>query len=318
MDFRVLDREELDIPAWDNLVRNGSFFQTQSWAEICVDGVATEARSLFLCGYDRNRLAAGMPAIITSKYGMKSLYSMPDGTYGAPVFSTKNDPEFNRTFLDNLAKYLQAEKFSKVMIVDFEGRLSEWSEHSLNRSGYFTHLVSLEKPEQFRPHKKIEYDLRAGQNIKSEIIRIQSKSQVDEFYRLYRLTESRHGRKKPRYSKRFFESIFHHLSDSEMLYWTGMMAKGAMVGSQIHFIYGDMLFNWQTVSDYAARQYKPSQLLMNNAINHALKEGLKKVNLGASPPEAEGLIRYKERWHGRRVDYDILTARSGLRKMLGR
>jgi CelD/BcsL family acetyltransferase involved in cellulose biosynthesis len=132
------------------------------------------------------------------------------------------------------------------------------------------------------------------------------------------MTAARHDGKGPHRDKKFFEILFKRLHDSDKLYWTGLVAEGALVGSQIHFIHGDTLFNWQTVSDYEKRQYKPSQLLMHDAIERAADLGLKSVNLGASPPDAGGLIRYKERWQGTRIDYYIYSSLSRIRKLLGR
>jgi hypothetical protein len=318
MKFRVLDRDELDIPAWDDLAGGGSFFHTTSWADICVDGIGNRARSIFLILYDDDRLIAGMPAVITRRFGMSTLSSMPFGTYGAPIFAPGAAKDNHRQFMIYLDRFMQTEKFSGVTIADFEGSLSEWDGSGIRRGHCLTHVISLDDTDEYRPHKKIEYDIRAGQKVESKIIRIDSPSRVAEFYRLYRMTEKRHGTRGPRRGLSFFEAVYNHLAGSGKLYWTGLTVEGSLVGSQIHFIHGETLFNWQTVSDYEMRRYKPSQLLMDDAIRYAAEQGLTKVNLGASPPEAAGLIRYKERWQGEKIEYDLLTVRSWYRRLLGR
>ena len=318
MDFRIEERHGLDVPAWEQLARNGSFFHTVSWMDICIDGLASEARGIFLCGYDNNTLAAGMPAVITRRLGFESFSSMLDGTYGAPIFADDINEDSKNEYLRFLTHYFQKNKFSRVIIADFKGVLSDWQDHKMERSRHFTHVVRLDHTGDFQPHKKIAYDIRAGQKIESEIIDVRHSSQVDDFYRLYCLTESRHGRKRPRREKTFFQGILDNLAVSDRLYWRALIAEGTMVGSQIHFIHGGTLFNWQTVTDYDKRQYKPSQLLMYDAIDKAAEIGLNQVNLGASPPDAAGLIRYKERWRGEKVDYDIMISRSRIRKVLGR
>ncbi len=87
---------------------------------------------------------------------------------------------------------------------------------------------------------------------------------------------------------------------------------GAMAASQINLIWGDTLFNWQVVSDLGFRQVKPTYLLHDAMIAYAQNQKLRKINLGASPPEAEGLIEYKERWGGTEIGYDIMTSSSWL------
>lgn len=317
MDFRVIERERLDTAAWDNLARHGSFFHTASWADICLTGLAAAHQAVFLCGFEENELIAGMPGLVTRRFGFRTFYSMPYGTYGAPVFSERCREERRREFLDSLSAYFQRMRFSSVFIADFDGSLSDWSEYQMQRTRHFTHIVSLENPEDYRPRPNIESDLRTGHKLRSEIIHVEDISQIDDFYRLYRLTGMRH-KGGPELGKRLFDTIFKHLAETDKLYWTGLMAEGRLVGSNIHFIHGDTLFNWQTVSDYAMRHYKPGPMLMYDAISMAIRTGLKKVNLGASPPEAAGLVFYKERWQGVRTEYDILTIGSWWRRLLRR
>lgn len=318
MDFRVVDGHDLDDAAWSELVRHASCFQTRQWADICVDGSSSPARAVFLCAFDAGRLVAGMPAVITRRLGMQSFYSMPHGTYGGVVWAEGVEVGVKQAFLEFISDYLGGRRFSRVVIVDFDGHLTDWQGHHLDRSPSFTHILPLEDVDSYRPHKKIEYDLRAGRKEKSEIIDIGAGSDVEAFYRLYRLTESRHGRKRPRYAKRFFDAILTHLAGTDMLYWTGLRAGGKLAGSQIHFIHGDSLINWQTVSDYEMRHFHPSQMLMDDAIRRAVSKGLRRVNLGASPPDAAGLIQYKQRWGAHRFRYQILAARSALRALLRR
>jgi lipid II:glycine glycyltransferase (peptidoglycan interpeptide bridge formation enzyme) len=188
----------------------------------------------------------------------------------------------------------------------------------MDRTRPFTHIVSLDSQDGPWPHPKIRYDIRTGLKADSEIVRLERPEQIDDFYHLYRMTARRHGGKGPFRDKKFFEILFDYLHNTDKLYWTGLLAEDSLVGSQIHFIHENTLFNWQTVSNYEKRQYKPSQLLMNDAVEKAISLGLGKVNLGASPSDAGGLIRYKERWRGTRIEYNIYTSRSRLRRLIRR
>lgn len=103
-----------------------------------------------------------------------------------------------------------------------------------------------------------------------------------------------------------------------MLHWTGLRARGKLIASHLNFIHGGTLANWRIVWDYDERHLKPNQVLMHDAIRTAGRRGIEYVNLGASPADAAGLIEYKERWGGMKVEYDILTFRSPIRRLLGR
>jgi CelD/BcsL family acetyltransferase involved in cellulose biosynthesis len=323
MEFRVVDRPSLDVSKWDRLVHKESFFQTVPWSDVCVKGFvagkrAASARAVFLCGYEGDMLVAGLPAVIIRRVGFRSFYSMPGDTYGGVIYSDEITDDGKREFLDYLTGYLRSRRFSRVRLVDFHGRLADWSGFALRRSRAFTHVISLSNTEDFCPHKRVMRDLRTARREAAEIVSVSGDADVDAFYRLYRITELRHGRRRPIYTKGFFEVLAQVMRGSPSLYWTGLIAEGEMIASQVNFIHGGTLFNWRVVSDYSKRRHKPNQTLLLDAIQKGREGGASTINLGASPPEAEGLIGYKERWGGGRVDYDILTHWSGVRRLLGR
>jgi hypothetical protein len=319
MNFKVTDLESLDRERWEGLARNGSFFHTWHWMKICINGLAPGVTGLFLCGYEGDELVAGMPAIVTKRYGLRSLYAMPYGTYGDAVFAPGLGGAAQAEFGRLLIEYLGEGRFSRIAIVDFDGVLAGRAAPLLKRERCFTHIITLNGNEEHNPpDKKVNGHIRAGQRAETEISRLETFGQLDDFYALYELTEHRHGRRRPLYRKRFFTSILEEIGDSKMLYWNCLLSEGAMVGSCINFIFNESLFNWQTVSDYESRHLKPNHVLLADAIQRGVTLGVKTVNLGASPPDAQGLIDYKERWGGVRVDYDCYHHDSWIRRMIGR
>ena len=319
MIFRQIDRPELDQPAWDSLTEPVSFFHSSVWSDVWVDALAPRGTAVFLCGFDGRSLVAGLPAVITRRLGIRSFYSMPNGTYGGAVFASGIDDNARQEFRDGLAAYLRQARFDRVEIADFYGALTDWPDSPLGKSSAATHMIDLKDGVAYRPpDKKIMGHLHAGQKSGGEIVRVTDEMGLDPFYRLYRMTEGRHGRKRPRYTRRFFACLLRRMADNPALYWTAVLLDGEMIGSQINFIQGKTLFNWQTVFDYEMRQHKPNHLLLEDAIRVGMARGVGRVNLGASPPEADGLIDYKERWGGIRHEYNILSYRSLRHRLLRR
>jgi hypothetical protein len=323
MEFRVIDRQSLDVTEWDRLSRAGSFFQTVTWADVCVRGLPADrlgvrADAVFLCGYDDSRLVVGLPAVITRRFGISAFDSMPNHTYGGALFAEGLSEELKEDFVADVSAYLNGRRFSRITITDFERRLKNRKTIGLGPERSFTHIVMIDSIGDFEPHRRIKRDLRNGGRSEYTIAPVRSDSDIDAFYRLYSLTERRHGRRRPLYRRGFFHALADVMDDSRMLYWPGLMIEGKMVASQINFIHGNTLINWRVVSNYEWRRYKPNQLLLYDAIEKAAAVGVTRINLGASPPEAEGLIAYKERWGGMKVEFDIYSHRSQLRRMLGR
>ncbi|MDD4051937.1 MAG: GNAT family N-acetyltransferase [candidate division Zixibacteria bacterium] len=318
MDVRVIERPAVDLPAWDALVQYRSFFQTVAWADVCAAGMGRQARAVFLCAFEDGVLKAGLPAITTRRFGLKSFFSMPYGTYGGAVYDPGVDDEFKRRFCGSLTTTLDTGRFWYIDITDYFDSLRLWSDCPLIRTRYETHIIELQDGVEFMPSDKgTAGDIRAGEKRGGRIVTIDS-GRLNDFFRLYRLTEKRHGRTRLRYSREFFKAILDHLGRIDRLYWTGFEAEGTLIGSQINFVYGDTLFYWQAVSDYDKRWYKPNQALLYDAILHAGEKGLRQVNLGGSPQDAVGLRKFKEQWGGQPMAYDMYSYRSRLHRLIRR
>ena len=323
MDFRVIDRQSLNVMEWDRLSQKGSFFQTVTWSDVCVHGLpadrfGVQAEGIFLCGYEGSRLIAGLPGVITRRFGVSSFDSMPNHTYGSALYADGISEGSEKEFAGHVAAYLNSRRFSRITIADFAGRLKNHGITRLQCDRSFTHIMTIDSMDDFEPHRRIKRDLRTGAKTETEIVPVRSRSDIDDFYRLYCLTEQRHGRRRPLYRRGFFHALADVMIDSDILYWPGLMAEGRMIASQINFIYGDTLINWRVVSDYEQRRYKPNQVLLYAAVEKAVAMGANRINLGASPPDAEGLIAYKERWGGMEVEFDIYSHRSRIRRLMGR
>ncbi len=323
MDFRVIERQSLDVTEWNRLSAKGSFFQTVIWADVCVRGLTAdrpgvEAEAIFFCGYDDGRIVAGLPAILTRRFGVSAFDSMPNHTYGSALFDSELSPESRDHFIGEVAAYLSERRFSRITITDFDGELRHDERLPLRCDRSFTHIIGIDSLDDFEPHRRVRRDLRTGSKADTEIAPIRDAVDIDEFYRLYVLTEHRHGRRRPLYRHGFFQALAEVMADSDMLYWPGLSVEGRMIASQINFIHSDTMINWRVVSDYEWRRYKPSQLLLYDAIEKAAAYGVTKINLGASPPDADGLIAYKERWGGAKVEFDIYSHRSRVRRWLRR
>jgi len=318
MEGQIHSIERLDQSAWDQLTSQASFFQSRYWADICARGMKSKSRAVFLCGYHEGELVAGMPGVIASKGPLRSFYSMPYGTYGGPVFKTGMDQDICSDFLRFISEYFRQNKFSEIQIVDSNNSLADARLLSFNKTEVFTHVIEINEGEHHPPDKKIEGHIRAGTKRGTLVSPIRDRSFINRYYKLYCLTEEKHGRRRPLYDVKFFEVVFDVLSSSSFLYWNAAEIDGEVIGSQINFIYGNSLFNWQTVSDPARMEFKPNQILMEDTIAEGLRRGVKFVNLGASPSSAGGLIDYKARWGGREMRYNIYTGRSRWRKLLRR
>jgi hypothetical protein len=67
--------------------------------------------------------------------------------------------------------------------------------------------------------------------------------------------------------------------------------------------------------DKSFAHLKPNQYIRFMMCRRAAQEGLRYLNLGASPPGADGLTYYKRRWGGQVYQYRCLTLKRGLGRL---
>jgi hypothetical protein len=318
MEIRIQNREEIDTDAWNTLTLSYSFFQTTSWIDTCRRGIP-RSRSVLLAAFDQDLLLGGIPAIITEKFGSSAFLSMPFDTYGGLICDKSISADVCPLLIEKLRDYFTAERFGSIRIVDFFDTVQQLPVSGFTSEDVFTHIIDLRGSGGFAPpDKKIAGHIRKGERAGLEIMPFQSSSDTSAFYALYKKTERRHGRKRTRLNRLMFESILEQLGQSPQLLWIAAWHEQTMVASQINFVHGKTIFNWQTVSDYEYHHLKPNHMLLKHVIDYGLQHGLQELNLGASPPEAAGLIDYKSRWGGRQRNYKLYTKRRGVRKLLGR
>jgi lipid II:glycine glycyltransferase (peptidoglycan interpeptide bridge formation enzyme) len=70
---------------------------------------------------------------------------------------------------------------------------------------------------------------------------------------------------------------------------------------------GGHVFNWLTVSKAEFLDHRPVELIDASVIEWAVKNGNSVYNFGASPPDAVGLIKFKEKWGAKKHSYKTYT-----------
>ncbi|MCK5125786.1 MAG: GNAT family N-acetyltransferase [candidate division Zixibacteria bacterium] len=313
MDFQIVKTESLNLKAWSNLSQDASFFHTVEWCKICAKAMRAEA--VFLCLFSDDILLVGMPGIITSKLKIKSFYSMPFGTYGGILTSPDVSDKEMSAFNSELSNYFTKEKYSRIVIADFDNSVTGTATNNFIRKKHFTQVLTYPVGE-YRPGKKTLTEIRVGEKNGGEIVTFNDGNYIDEYFSLYEATEKRHGRKKSLYGKQFFKILADSLLPSKKLYWNGLVKDGQLIGSQIHFLHGRRQYYWQAVSHPDKRDFRPDYRLLYDAIQYGVVQGIREINLGASPEDAEGLIFFKKRWGSVKKPYDILEYKSKLYSLL--
>ena len=256
-------------------------------------------------------IIAFLPGI---EFGMKWLrrfQSMPDGCYGG-LFLSPNRRKERSAIAEQLMSTLAKAGYTKVFLTDFY--------KCLERHGGFqfdeceTTLVKITGPDWKPPDKKLQQEIRKAVREGIEVQRFNPDCHFKSFLKLMEQTEKRHGRK-PKYPARYFMALAELAATDDRVQWVWCECNGQPAASHIFIVEGDMLISWQIYFDKTFSWLKPNQYILYQTAIDKAKEGIKYLNLGASPPDANNLQTYKKRWGGEIRTYPCYSYRKGLGKL---
>ena len=244
------------------------------------------------------RIVALLPGVEFGRKPVKRFQSMPDGCYGRLYFD--NDKSLDRAQISAaIKKAIAGAGYARSFIYDFYGNFAEDSDYTVQPCRTLT--VNISDSDWQPPDKKLQSEIRKAVREKVEFCRFDLSRHLDRFITLMEDTEKRHGRE-PKYSRSFFQALAKLAQSDKRIIWYWCEHEGKPVTSHINFIESAMALNWQVYYDKAFSFLKANQLLLTALASEAREQGAVKLNLGASPPEAGSLAKYKAKWGG--VDYE--------------
>lgn len=309
-----------DPAAWDALVAEtdaATVFHTSAWARLWIaewPGARWEAVVL----PDDAGYAGGLGLIVRDGAFGRRVLAMPYGTYGGPIVRRGHpDPAAVRRQL--LEGYAQLVRHAWVMVSEltwYEGRRDELPA-DLIAAESFTHVRPL-GPDFANllgtlPHS-LRSRLRQAEEHGLSVRRITDVRDVRHYHALAVRTVRRHGGL-PR-PLTLYQRIFRSLGPPGLARFDLVEHQGRPVAGSLHFTFRGTALNWLTVSDERQLQLRPNHLIIAGVMRDLSEAGYHEYNLGASPPDAEGLIHFKEDWGGTRRLVLDLRRRSPLYLML--
>ncbi|MEW5993392.1 MAG: GNAT family N-acetyltransferase [Candidatus Zixiibacteriota bacterium] len=243
---------------------------------------------------------------------VKRLYAMPEGCYTRlflhPDIRDQQETA-GRLVLDAIAK----RPYAKLHLFDYYHTLPDDSRYEIQPRE--TTLVDISSPGWEPPDRKLRSEIRKAEREGTRVLEFDWDSYQKEFLDLMRRTERRHGQR-PRYSSAFFESLAKTARRDRRIRWVWCQHRGQPVSTHIFFIEGEMLQDWLMYYDKAFSFLKPNQYIWFTLCREMAAQGVRYLNLGATPPGAEGPRFFKRRWGGKPYHYNCLMLKRGLGKLL--
>jgi len=310
MAFTVCSAADVPVEQWRVLSRD-SLFSSPAFVSIWE---AWGGRPVFFLEHDNGCSVAGMAGIIMGHRLIRHFESMADGLYGGAFYAENTDESVRGAFEHNVVRYL---KSRGVIRADIHHPDHTPESGLYSRSPIGLHVIPL-SGDDFKPaHPKVREHLRSAERGGAEVCRFTDAGRMDEFYGLVEQTESRHGCS-PRYPRSLFEKLFSLAAHDERIIWLAVLFEDRMIASRISLVERGQMLNWQSFFDKQYSRLRPNYLLMQDVIRFAQQRGIHEVNLGWSPPGADSLVEFKERWGGQKTEYTSYTWMSRWGKLINR
>lgn len=308
--------EEPDRERWDALVADAegaSVFHTSAWASIWAEEWRN-ARWEALVLEDASGYAAGLPAIVRRHGPWRTVDAMPYATYGGPLVRRGHpDPErARRALLEAFAAWVTGRRVLRAGLAWYEGSPGDLPEELPARAS-FTHVLPLASDFEalaagFSPSTRrlVRQSEASGLSIRT----ITTPEELRLFYEIATETVQRRGGEPKPYA--LYERIAATMVPAGLARYHLVAHGDEAIAGSLHLFHEGAAVSWLPVSRESSWPLRPNNFLIAHVLETLCAAGYLEYNFGASPPDAEGLIRFKEGWGATRRDVWIVERRSGL------
>lgn len=239
-----------------------------------------------------------VPFICRGTGSLRRAYSLPFDTYGGPVTARRGDPVSFEGIIERIASpSVRVADFGAV-VASCNGALRPAVSHIVELSGGYDAVAR-------------HYSDANRRNIRQAVdhgVRVAAVSQhavTRDFYRLHLQTVKRHGaRPLPR---AFFEAVYARLVPAGAATFYLAFHQDRVVAGNLVLRHRDRSYDWMWVYDDRVTPLRATNLMLDHAIRDEAARGSRELNLGASPNDHLGSVRFKQSFGARPYTYAVYS-----------
>lgn len=283
------------------------FFSSTAFAKLWE---SMGGRPVYWLAEEGGKVLAVLPGVEFGHGSLRRFQAMPNGCYGR-VLHVEMNYEDVILFSGEIARIQRSWGYAKVIINDFYKSFANLQKFDIEE--YSTHLVNISAPDWQPPDSKLRQQIHKAEKEGLEIMPFNASGHLTDFMKLVELHEMRR-KTKSRYTRAFFNALAKLALTDDRIQWVWCEHDKKPVESSIFFREGNSLIHWQMYYDEAMSHLQATKLIPYQIAKEAQKSGITNLNLGASPPEAEGAEFYKSKWGGELYTYNCYVHKN----LLGR
>jgi hypothetical protein len=268
---------------------NATVYQTTAWLDVWKHLGA----ELAFVEVDRETM---LPFVLKGRGAWRRAYSLPFDTYGGPVTPHPNGPvEF-----ENAVAVLGR---SSARVVDYSARMVSANGAARRVS---SHVVDVSRGYEAAQAGYTDANrrlLRQGIERGVRVEATSSPADMRAFHRLHLRTVARHGaRPLPR---AFFDAVLASLVPAGLATVAVARHDGAVIAANLVLRYGQRAYDWMWVYDDRFLHLRATNALIDHAIREEATRGAREMNLGASPNDRLGSVRFKQSFGAVPFEYTV-------------
>ncbi|MBI5806474.1 GNAT family N-acetyltransferase [candidate division TA06 bacterium] len=311
MATEIIDRSHLSEKAWNLLLQgspHSSFYHGLDWIDACCRGMRGYKPFFAVSVNGQGEFQAGLPFVTSVRSGIRQNLSLPFGTYGGILALADIGAGQLDAFARTAVLAMSGPLVARQNIVDFNG-LIDWGLYGFEDTVLQTHIVEMGEYAQDPFHLRKRGAVQARKH-GVEIRPLRNEGEISICHQIIKDRDRRLGQA-TRYPLELYRSIFHSISPGGRLWWRLAVRENQILGFALSFIDSKTVHYWDGASYGAQARYRPGDALYGDIFTMAAGRGIRQVNLGASPPGAEGLVGFKQAWGGRPKEYHSYLRQAG-------
>lgn len=270
---------------------SASVYQTLEWLSVFT---ATGSDLVFV-ELDTDVL---VPFVCKGKGPFRRAYSLPYDTYGGPVAVTTAPVVF-----DNIVRALGA---PSARVVDFVGNV-ELNGGRGEARDIATYIVDLEDGYEAVKKRYADTNQRLIRQSQERDVRITTmdESMLPVFHKLHQRTMIRY--RSTAFSLDFFRALYRFMVPTGLANFQLAWHGDDVIAANLVLRYGRSAYDWLWSFDERFAHLRPTNALIDRAIHDEIQRGARQFNMGASPDERQGSVRFKKSYGAEAHAYRIFV-----------
>lgn len=307
MQISRLHLDQLDRARWHELVEDcphSTPFCRLEWLELLEVGVP-RWHVHCIVAEENGRYLGAIPLIVTVGTGVRQSHSLAHGCPAGPILAQDEDPELASDLLGWWADRHSSAwyGFRLSVTLDRDDPLELTSLHS--RDFRIERQTTFRIPLDGRTYDEWESSLsqqarnknRQAEERGGTYERVIDPGLAPEIARLAGLTATRHCRDSVPYEQRFYSALLHPdgpMSGAPDLARVVMVkVDGRPAAFNLCLVHKGRMWLIDHGADSSMFDARPNNLIYSSIVRDAIGEGLREIDLGAVPPGADSLARFK-------------------------